>query len=55
MVWTDVHDTAFETLKRALSEKTTLAYFDPKKHTDIHVDVSPVGIAGILGQEGRIH
>lgn len=52
--WTEAHDNAFDTIKRALSDKTTLAYFDPKKYTDIHVDASPVGVAGILSQDGCI-
>ena len=44
---------AVERVKAALSENTTLAYFDPQKRTKVHVDASPVGIAGILCQNGR--
>ncbi|KAK7099536.1 hypothetical protein V1264_003664 [Littorina saxatilis] len=51
--WTETHETAFDTIKQALSATTTLAYFDPKKHTEIYVDASPVGVAGLLCQEGR--
>ena len=42
-----------KTVKATLSENTSLAYLDHKKHTEIHVDASPVGIAGILSQNGR--
>ena len=51
--WTKEQEDAFERVKAALSGNTTLAYFDPKKHSEIHVDASPVGIAGILRQNGR--
>ena len=44
--WTKKQD-AVERVKAALSENTTLAYFDPQKRTKVHVDASPVGIAGI--------
>ena len=43
-----------KTVKATLSENTSLAYLDHKKHTEIHVDASPVGIAGILSQNGRL-
>jgi hypothetical protein len=50
--WSEKEDAAFSAIKQALSDKTTLAYFDPKKATVIHVDASPVGVAGILSQDG---
>ena len=31
--------------------KTTLGYFDPKKHTSIFVDGSPIGLGAVLTQE----
>lgn len=52
-IWGEKEDSAFQAVKAALSENTTLAYFDPHKHTSIHVDASPVGIAGMLSQDGR--
>ena len=42
---------AFEQVKNALSEATTMPYFTPDKPTKILVDVSPVGLAGILVQD----
>ena len=49
---TKVQEDAFEQVKSVLSENTTLAYFDPQKHKEIHVDASPVRIAVILSQNG---
>ena len=51
--WTKEEEDVFERVKPALSGHITLAYFDPKKHTEIHVDTSPGGIAGISRQNGR--
>ena len=42
-----------KTVKATLSENTSLAYLDHKKHTEIRVDASPVGTPGILSQSGR--
>lgn len=48
--WTHEEQSSFERLKAALSTKTTLAYFDPKKTTSIFVDGSPVGLGAVLTQ-----
>ena len=40
--WTKEQEDALEHVKDELSENTTLAYFDPQKHTEIHVDAIPV-------------
>ena len=48
---TQEEQSSFERLKAALSTKTTLGYFDPKKPTFIFVDGSPVGLGGVLTQE----
>ena len=40
-------------LKRALQEAPVLAYFDTEKETELIVDASPVGIAGLLAQCDR--
>ena len=50
---TKEQEDAFERVKATLSENTTLAYFDPPKHTGIHVDDSPLRIAGISSKIGR--
>ena len=41
-------------MKAALSVKTTLAYYDPQKHTSIFVDGSPVGLGAVLTQEDTL-
>ena len=51
--WDDVHDTAFNDIKNALSENVTTVYYDSRKQTEIIVDASPVGIGAILTQEGK--
>ena len=52
--WGENEDKAFCDIQNALTEEATTSYFDPKKKTTIHVDASPVGVAAILSQEGRI-
>ena len=49
--WGKSEQHSFEKLKAALSAKTTLAYFDPKKPTTIFVDASPIGLGAVLTQE----
>ena len=49
--WTQEQQLSFERLKAALSTKTTLGYFDPKKPTSIFVDGSPIGLGAVLTQE----
>lgn len=49
--WTEEEQSSFERLKAALSTKTTLGYFDPKKPTSILVDGSPIGIGAVLTQK----
>ena len=44
---------AFEQVKNALSEATTMPYFSPEKPTKILVDANPVGLAGILVQDDK--
>ena len=46
------HQHAFDKLKNALTTAPVMAYFDTNKETIITVDDSPVGISGILAQEG---
>ena len=40
----DFEQLSFRRLKAALSTKTTLGYFDPKKPTSIFVDGSPISL-----------
>lgn len=52
--WTESQQNAFETLKRDLTSDLVVAYFDPRKESTLMVDASPVGLAAILTQEGKI-
>ena len=50
-VWTDEQQTAFEALKSKLSSDIVIGYFDAKKHIEVTVDASPVGLGAILVQD----
>ena len=52
--WSEKEQNSFETLKAALSVKTTLAYYDPEKHTSIFADGSLVGLGAVLTQEDTL-
>ncbi|GAB1602677.1 uncharacterized protein K02A2.6-like, partial [Argonauta hians] len=52
--WGEKEVRAFEGVKNTLCETTTLAYFDGRKQSVIVVDASPVGVAGLLSQDGRV-
>ena len=47
---------AVEELKEALvgDEVLVMSYFDPQKQTEIIVDAIPVGLGGLLVQEGKV-
>ena len=51
--WNASHQEAFKRLKNAISEETTLAYFDQKKATTIQVHASGRGLGAVLLQEDR--
>ena len=51
--WNASHQEAFTAVKEAISEETTLSYFNPKKDTTIQVDASSKGLGAVLLQEGR--
>ena len=48
--WSENHQRAFDTLKKALASTPVLQYFNPALQTELHVDASPVGLCGILMQ-----
>ena len=52
-LWPMECESAFDTLKRNLSESLCLAYFDASKEVVIQVDSSKHGIGAVLLQEGR--
>ncbi|GFO01889.1 transposon ty3-g Gag-Pol polyprotein, partial [Plakobranchus ocellatus] len=52
--WGKAEGGAFKKLKEALTKVGVMAYFDPKKQTDILVDASPCGLGAMITQEGRV-
>ena len=52
--WNQEQQIAFDQLKSALSSDTVMTYFDPNRNTEIIVDASPVGLAGIMLQNGKV-
>ena len=52
--WTEQEEKAHASIKTALCETATLAYFDIKKKTEVIVDASPVGVAALLSQEETV-
>ena len=53
-MWGKPEETAFNTLKQALTSADVVAYFDPTVQTEVLVDASPVGIGAILTQKGKV-
>ena len=52
--WEQEQQKALEELKDALVGDQVMSYFDPRKKTEIIVDASPVGLKGLLTQEGTV-
>ena len=52
--WEQEQQKALEELKDALVGDQVTCYFDPRKKTEIIVDASPVGLSGLLTQEGKV-
>ena len=52
--WTEAEQESFNKLKRALTGDQVMSYFDPQKPTQIIMDASPVGLDGLLMQDGKI-
>ena len=52
--WGEKEASAFQRVKDSLEESATTAYFDMHKDIEIVVDASPVGLAALLVQEGRV-
>ena len=51
--WEQEEQRALAELKEVLVGDQVMSYFDPKKKTEITVDASPVGLGGLLLQEGK--
>ena len=52
--WTTNEQTCLNNLKAALTGHNVMSYFDQNKPTEIIVDASPVGLAALLVQAGKI-
>ena len=52
--WTAEQEEAFIRLKDSLVSDQVMTYFNPSLPSELWVDASPVGISGILIQQGRI-
>ena len=52
--WEQEQQKALEELKDALVGDQVMSYCDPRKQTEIIVDASPVGLSGLLTQEGKV-
>ena len=54
-LWEEHHQMAFDNIKTAISEHTTLRYYDPKKPVILHCDASQMGIGAALLQPNGIN
>ena len=52
--WEQEEQRALNELKEALVGDQVMSYFDPRKQTEIIVDASPVGLGGLLMQDGKV-
>ena len=52
--WSDEQQDAFDKLKDSLTKSHVMSYFNPAQETKVIVDASPVGLGGILAQDGKI-
>ncbi|GBP03502.1 Uncharacterized protein K02A2.6 [Eumeta japonica] len=50
-MWSEAHQSAFETVKRALESELALAHYDPRLSTVLTVDASPTGLGAVLAQQ----
>ena len=48
--WESKHVEAFNKLKQSITSDQIMAYYDPKKETELLVDASPVGLGALLAQ-----
>ena len=52
-VWTEVHESAFQNARKALTTAPTLTYFDLGKETRLHTHASRLGIGFVLSQRAK--
>ena len=49
--WSSRHQQAVDEIKRNLTSRSVMAYFDPSKQTEVIVDAGPGGLGAILAQK----
>jgi hypothetical protein len=49
--WTELHESALESIKKLITRSPVLKFFDPKLDTKISVDASKTGLGAILLQK----
>ena len=52
--WEQEEQRALDNLREALTGDRVMSYFDPRKKVEVIVDASPVGLGGLLVQEGKV-
>ena len=52
--WSDEQQHAFDKPKDSLTKSNVMSYFNPVQETKVIVDTSPVGLGGLLVQEGTV-
>jgi transposase InsO family protein len=52
-VWSFAQESAFKSLKEAITSAPVLAVFDPEKEASVHTDASQFAVGAVLMQEGR--
>ena len=52
--WADVQQRAFDKLKDSLIKNHVMSYFNPRLKSEVIVDASPVGLGGLLVQDGKV-
>ncbi|GBP35334.1 Transposon Tf2-11 polyprotein [Eumeta japonica] len=50
-MWSEAHQSAFETVKRTLESELVLSHYDPRLCTVLTVDASPTGLGAVLAQQ----
>ena len=52
-IWSQVHDDAFDKLKKMISEPPVLQYYDLEEEVTLETDASDYGLGAVLLQNGR--
>ena len=52
--WSDEQQHAFDNLKDSLTKSHVMSYLNPAQVTEVIVDASPVGLGGVLAQDGKV-